>query len=165
PRKNVNGETSMRPYRIGTSSGTRVCACSSRSSTGSRRSRGGSHSPWVERDTSPRAVFPRAARSCGVRCCTTFGLALRRRVGGTAVASACSTSVIVGLLSSGLLRRSRVGADRLALLGLVAALLIRLLVHRHRGGLELGRDHVRHDGGDDDERRERQAVRLEEDRR
>jgi hypothetical protein len=34
-RKNVNGETSIRPYRIGTSSGTRVSARSSRSSTGS----------------------------------------------------------------------------------------------------------------------------------
>ena len=26
PRKNVNGDASMRPYRIGPSSGSRVCA-------------------------------------------------------------------------------------------------------------------------------------------
>ena len=42
PRKNANGETSMRPYRIGPSSGSRVCACSSRSSTGSLRPGAGS---------------------------------------------------------------------------------------------------------------------------
>ena len=35
PRKNANGETSIRPYRIGTSSGTRETACSSSNPTGS----------------------------------------------------------------------------------------------------------------------------------
>ena len=45
PRKNVNGDTSIRPYRIGTSSGTRVRACSSSSAIGSGRSGAGSHRP------------------------------------------------------------------------------------------------------------------------
>ena len=37
PRKNVNGDTSIRPCRIGTSSGTRVAPWSSSIATGSRR--------------------------------------------------------------------------------------------------------------------------------
>ena len=51
----------MRPYRIGTSSGTRVFACSSSSSSGERRSGGGSQAACEERGTSARAAFPRAA--------------------------------------------------------------------------------------------------------
>ena len=45
PRKNVNGDTSIRPYRIGTSSCTRVRACSSSSAIGSGRSGAGCHRP------------------------------------------------------------------------------------------------------------------------
>ena len=45
PRKNVNGETSIRPWRIGTSSGTRSTACDSSSSTGSGRPAAGAHAP------------------------------------------------------------------------------------------------------------------------
>ena len=68
PRKKASGERSMRPYRIGTSSGTRVRACSSSNPTGSGRSGAGSQSACVERRTSARAAFPRAARSAGVAC-------------------------------------------------------------------------------------------------
>ena len=56
----------MRPYRIGTSSATRVRACSSSKPTGSGRSTAGSQSPCAERRTVARAAFPRAARSVGV---------------------------------------------------------------------------------------------------
>ncbi len=49
PRKKVNGETSMRPYRMGTSSGTRLAACSSSRATGSGRSGSGLHWPCEER--------------------------------------------------------------------------------------------------------------------
>ena len=37
PRKKANGEAAIRPYRMGTSSGIRVTACSSRISSGSVR--------------------------------------------------------------------------------------------------------------------------------
>src|SRR5882757_3054428 len=71
----------MRPWRIGTSSGTRVAACSWRSAIGSGRSAAGSQSPWLERGTAARAALPAAARSATLRCSTRVGLAL-----GSAVA-------------------------------------------------------------------------------
>ena len=52
PRKKVNGETSIRPCRIGTSSGTRVSACCSRSATGSGRSVAGVQPAWMDRGAS-----------------------------------------------------------------------------------------------------------------
>ena len=39
----------MRPYRIGTSSGTRVVAWRSSNAIGSARSAAGAHSPWLAR--------------------------------------------------------------------------------------------------------------------
>ena len=48
----------MRPYRIGTSSGTRVLACSSRMATGSGRSGGGSHCAWLRRGTRLALLAP-----------------------------------------------------------------------------------------------------------
>ena len=45
PRKKVKGEASIRPWRIGTSSGTRLLSWSSSSLTGSLRPFAGSHSP------------------------------------------------------------------------------------------------------------------------
>ena len=68
PRKNVNGEISIRPWRIGTSSGTRVASCSSSRAIGSGRSGDGVHRPWADRGASWRAAFPRATRSVSVRC-------------------------------------------------------------------------------------------------
>jgi hypothetical protein len=56
----------MRPYRIGTRSGTRVLACSSRMATGSGRSSGGAHCAWIERGTSPRFSRPLERHSSGV---------------------------------------------------------------------------------------------------
>src|SRR4029450_1748764 len=55
---------------MGTSSGTRVAACSSSSPTGSGRFTAGSQRPWLDRGTSLRAAFPRATRSPGVRWVT-----------------------------------------------------------------------------------------------
>src|SRR5712692_1181126 len=53
----------MRPYRTGTSSGTRDAACCSRRSTGSVRSAAGSNMAWLSRGAVARAARPRAARS------------------------------------------------------------------------------------------------------
>ncbi len=58
----------MRPYRMGTSSCTRVTAWLSRRVTGSGRDESASQAPCVERGTSARAALPRAARSSAVRC-------------------------------------------------------------------------------------------------
>ena len=66
PRKNVNGDTNIRPYRSGTSSGTRSTPCSSSRLTGSVRSGAGCHSPCTPRGTSSRAARPTAARSARV---------------------------------------------------------------------------------------------------
>src|SRR3954454_23776917 len=55
---------------IGTSSGTRDCACSSRTATGSRRTTGGAQPANVERGTSARAALPIVVRSAFVRCWT-----------------------------------------------------------------------------------------------
>ncbi len=63
PRKKANGETSMRPYRMGTSSGTLVAACSSRRSIGSGRPAAGRQFPWDERGACRRADLPRFTRS------------------------------------------------------------------------------------------------------
>ena len=63
----MNGETSIRPYRIGTSSGTRLLACSSSSAIGSGRFAAGSQPLWLLRGTSLRAALPRALRSAGER--------------------------------------------------------------------------------------------------
>jgi hypothetical protein len=66
PRKNVKGDTSIRPDRTGTSSGRHDAAfCSSRS-TGSGRSDGGSNIPWLVRGAVVRTALPMAARSAGV---------------------------------------------------------------------------------------------------
>ena len=70
PRKKVNGETSIRPYRMGKSSGTRVAACCSSSSIGSGRPGAGAQSACDARGTSARAALPRSARSAADRCTT-----------------------------------------------------------------------------------------------
>ncbi len=62
----------MRPYRIGTSSGTRVVACSSSRSIGSSRKLG-SNTAWASSGTSLRAALPLAFRSSTVRCAIVAG--------------------------------------------------------------------------------------------
>ncbi len=52
----------MRPCRIGTSSGIRLCAWVSIRSIGSLLSAGGSQHPWLDRGTFERARLPR--RTC-----------------------------------------------------------------------------------------------------
>ena len=52
---------------MGTSSGTRVVACSSRSETGSGRSGAGAKSEWLSRGTRARASFPFALLSDSLR--------------------------------------------------------------------------------------------------
>src|SRR6476661_5504537 len=66
PRKNANGEASIRPYLTGTSSATRFSPCSSRRAIGSGRSCAGAHAPWLDRGAPTRAAFPRATRSSSV---------------------------------------------------------------------------------------------------
>ena len=53
----------MRPWRMGTSSGTRLSACSSSSATGSGRSAAGPQFAWLFLGASRRAAFPCAAHS------------------------------------------------------------------------------------------------------
>ncbi|GHH23077.1 hypothetical protein GCM10018780_72040 [Streptomyces lanatus] len=55
----------MRPYRIGTSSLTRVADCRSITPMGSRRSAPTSYRPCPDRDTRFRAPLPYAALSSG----------------------------------------------------------------------------------------------------
>ena len=77
------GEASIRPWRMGTSSGTRLAACSSSSVTGSGRSAAGAHAPCV--GAARRAALrPSAAHSCALTKpaspdgpAAPFGLALR----------------------------------------------------------------------------------------
>jgi hypothetical protein len=68
----VNGDASIRPWRIGKSSCSRVCSSSSSRATGSRRSAGAWKPACEERGASARAALPIAARSafdgCWARC-------------------------------------------------------------------------------------------------
>ena len=61
---------------MGTSSGTRVVACSSRSETGSGRSGAGAYSEWLSRGTRARASFPFALLSASLRCGSAGGTGL-----------------------------------------------------------------------------------------
>lgn len=60
PRKKAKGEASMRLYRSGTNSGTRVRACCRSTSTGSGRPASGTHLPCAERGVSARAFRPKS---------------------------------------------------------------------------------------------------------
>src|SRR3954468_20044694 len=85
----------MRPYRIGTNSGTRDRACCSSTSTGSRRPGAGTHPACDERGTSARAAFPRAARSVLVRCATRPVCTRERRAPATSLAGPLRVAVTV----------------------------------------------------------------------
>ena len=74
PRKNVNGETSIRPCRIGTSSGTLVSAWASSRPTGSR-SGAGSNTVCASSGTFARIALPSARRSTRLN-----GFSLTRRL-------------------------------------------------------------------------------------
>ncbi len=60
----------MRPYRMGTSSGTRVPACSSSRVTGSTRYGEGLHSAWLSSGAWVRTALPMDTRSSTVKCST-----------------------------------------------------------------------------------------------
>ena len=85
PRKKVNGDTSIRPYRIGTSSGTRVSACCSSSSIGSGRRGDGAH------------VGVAAPRHLRARRLPTRRMFVRRQMGNRACRVAHSTVLLVRL--------------------------------------------------------------------
>ena len=78
PRKKANGEVSIRPWRIGRSSGMRSAPSSSSSSTGGRRPAAGSQPAWSPRRAAARAARPSAARSwtegCGIGRGTRFAV-------------------------------------------------------------------------------------------
>ena len=57
PRKNANGEPSIRPYRIGTSSGTRLCGLLLEQRDRIRPVAAGSHAPWLDLGACVRAAF------------------------------------------------------------------------------------------------------------
>ena len=63
PRRKANGESDIRPNRIGTSRGTRSRLDSSNSAIGSGRSRGGDHAAWLDRGTWRRRALPARVRS------------------------------------------------------------------------------------------------------
>ncbi len=63
PRKKANGDSSIRPYRTGTSSGTLDSACRSSNARGSGRFAGGSNTAWLSRGAAARAALPRVTRS------------------------------------------------------------------------------------------------------
>ena len=67
PRKNANGDTSIRPCRTGTNSGTRDRSCSSSNPTGSRDPTGW-NSACDSSGATARASFPRATRSPRLSC-------------------------------------------------------------------------------------------------
>jgi hypothetical protein len=82
PRQKENGDAIIRPYRMGTSSGTRVSDWPSSSPTGSLRS-AVTNSACELRGTRLRAAFPRSARSDRLRCSIVAGL---RRTPGRGLA-------------------------------------------------------------------------------
>ena len=59
----MNGDTIMRACRIGTSSGTRVVACSSSRATGSARPAAGVQPVWDDRGVRRLASFPYSRRA------------------------------------------------------------------------------------------------------
>ena len=63
----MNGDTSIRPCRIGTNSGTRLLACPNNSPTGSRDP-SGRNSACDSNGATARASFPRATRSARLNC-------------------------------------------------------------------------------------------------
>ena len=70
PREKLNGETSIRPYRTGTRSGSRVAFCASNNPTGSGRSVAGAHLAWLAGGVRLRASLPLARRSSTLTCGT-----------------------------------------------------------------------------------------------
>src|SRR5215471_9162908 len=70
PRKKVKGDWSMRPQRMGISSGTRPLLEASRRARGSGRLRAGFHSRWLRRGQRSRRLLPFARVSVG---CATRG--------------------------------------------------------------------------------------------
>ena len=83
----------MRPWRIGTRSGSRLVACSAMMSTGLRRPGGGSQTAWSERGTARRAAFPLAAASSALTWSTRFSSERSTLVtGSTSSASATTLS-------------------------------------------------------------------------
>jgi hypothetical protein len=63
PRKNANGDSAIRSYRIGPSSGIRDAACDSRISSGWGADRSRDHEPCEDRGTCERRARPAARRS------------------------------------------------------------------------------------------------------
>ena len=61
----MKGETIIRPWRMGTRSGSRLVACSAMMSTGLLRPAGGAQAAWSERGTARRAVLPLPAGLLG----------------------------------------------------------------------------------------------------
>ena len=70
PRKKAKGDTIIRPWRTGTSSGTRTRACSSKAATGSGRTADSTSWFWSPGGSTWRASSPSAVRSSGPRRAT-----------------------------------------------------------------------------------------------
>ena len=63
PRKKANGDSAMRPCRMGTRSATRDSACAASTSSGSREPARGLPSAWADRGVTVRRSRPAALRS------------------------------------------------------------------------------------------------------
>ena len=111
PRKNVNGDTSIRPCRTGTSSGTRDFSCSSSSPTGSRDG-SGANSACDSSGAAARASFPRATRSARLSCSPVPARARPRPDARTAgLPPRTASSVFAGMATPSLQGHQRGAAD------------------------------------------------------
>ena len=82
----------MRPWRIGTSSGSRLVACSAMMSTGLLRPAGGAQAAWSERGTARRAAFPLPVASSALTWSTRFSSERSTLVPGPTSSAPASTS-------------------------------------------------------------------------
>ena len=89
PRRNANGDCSMRAWRTGTSCGIRVLACSRRIRKGSTP-RWRTNSPWLDRGTDSRSALPVSMRSSTDGCRD-----IRTREAGVPAAAACPGAIKV----------------------------------------------------------------------
>ena len=94
--------TIMRPWRIGTRSGSRLVACSAMMSTGLSRPGGGSQTACTERGSARRAALPFAAASSALTWSTRFSRERSTLVAGS-TPSASASALSSGALSAPLL--------------------------------------------------------------
>src|SRR5436190_2554547 len=149
PRKHAKGDSTIRPWRIGSSSRIRLRPCSSRIAIGSGRSAGGVHPAWAERGHSERRALPARRRSSAVG-------ARRKSVPATGPAYSRSAAIQLRRRAVERARRKLIatlaggvpGREPVADLGAALAVADRLVG-----------DHRAEEGGDDRHGRKRRQLR------